>query len=528
MLWEVIFPENIQLTVSAVGLNTLMLHWLLPKETLQDEEVHRGLRMLHMDAVFAQMMAAFTVGPFMIAFAVLLGAPNVVIGLLGAIGPLSQIIQIPAILLVERTGMRKALTIGTASVARSVWIAVASIPLWVPEAWRIYAFLGCLMVFFGLTAVTSCAFASWIRDVIPEEVMTSFFSKRMMFATAAGASVSLLAGMGVDAYHAWFGEALGAYSIIYGLGALAGFIGLHALGNIPEPKMTPPAVHGFRAALARPFQDLAFRNLTFFLGAWCFAANFSGPFFAVYMLRRMELNMTWLLGLTVLSQMMNIISFRIWGRIADRFNNKSVLNMAVPLYFFCLLLWPLMSSWGVQAAMVLVVVFHMLAGIATAGVALAANNMTLLRAPRGEATPYLAVSALIQGAAASIAPIIAGLAADTFDRHAVSIDFHWHYEDMHQPMDLMFSAIRIHGLDFIFLISFVFGLYAIHRLLAVHEEGEVSEAVVRREFFVEVERVARKVSTVAGLRLFTDIAFSRVAGITEEEGKERSDPLGLS
>ncbi len=505
-----------------------MPHWLLPKEQLEDREIHRGLRMLHMDAVFGQMMVALTMGPFMIAFAVLLGAPNVVIGLLGAIGPLSQIIQIPAIFLVERTGLRKALTVGTALVARSVWIVVAGIPLWVPEGLRIPAFTGCLMVYFGLSAITSCAFASWIRDVIPDPVMTGFFSKRMMFATAAGASVSLLAGMGVDAYRAVFGNAMGAYSIIYALGALAGFAGVYALGVIPEPKMAPPGGHGFRAVLSRPFKDHAFRDLTFFLGAWAFATNLSGPFFAVYMLRRMELNMTWLLGLSVLSQVMNIASFSIWGRIADRFNNKSVLSVTVPLYFFCLLLWPLMSSWGIEAAMVLVLIFHVLAGIATAGVGLAANNLTLLRAPRGEATPYLAVSALVQGIAASVAPVLAGLAADTFERHAISIDFHWHYEDMQQPLDIMFSAIQIHGLDFIFLISFVFGLYAIHRLLAVHEEGEVSDAVVRREFFLELERVARKVSTVAGLRLFADVAFSRMAGYSKENSKKQRDPNGLS
>ncbi len=58
-----------------------MLHWLLPREHLDEQDIHRGLRMLHMDAVFGQMMVAFTMGPFMIAFAVLLGAPTVVNGL---------------------------------------------------------------------------------------------------------------------------------------------------------------------------------------------------------------------------------------------------------------------------------------------------------------------------------------------------------------------------------------------------------------------------------------------------------------
>ncbi len=477
-----------------------MSGWLRPVETFEEREVRTGLRMLLWDGAFGQMAFAFTLGPFMIAFAVLLGASNLVVGLIGAIGPLSQALQIPVVFLVERTRQRKMLTVVSAFVARSMWVLVAAVPLWVPPPWRVSSFLALLAIYFGLSAITGCAFTSWIRDVVPEHLMASFFSKRMMLATAAGAVVSLLGGMGVDLYKAHFGNAYGAYALIYFAGALSGYAGVFALARVPEPPMRTAPRNGIMQVVSTPYGDLNFRALVMFLGAWCFATNFSGPFFPVYMIKNLHLNMTWVLGLTVLSQVSNLVFFHVWGRISDRFNNKSVLNLTVPMYFLCLLLWPLMSTPGHHTALAMAIAFHAFGGIATAGVALAANNLVLLSAPRGGATPYLAFNALVQGIAASIAPIVAGCAADLFDQYDLSIVLNWRITDPAHPLAIAVPALHLRGLDFVFLLSFVFGLYAIHRLLAVREEGEVPHSIVRREFFAEVERLVRNVSTVAGLR----------------------------
>ena len=50
-----------------------------------------------------------------------------------------------------------------------------------------------------------------------------------------------------------------------------------------------------------------------------------------------------------------------------------------------------------------------MASMSTAGVSLCAGNITLKLAPQGRAAAYLAVNALVAGAAATIAPISGGL-----------------------------------------------------------------------------------------------------------------------
>ena len=96
-----------------------------PKASINEEETKKGLRMLLFDAICSQCMGVLTGGAFLIA-ALHLGASNVIIGLLAALGPLAQMLQIPAIFLIERTGLRKAAMVISSFGSRLFWIAVAT------------------------------------------------------------------------------------------------------------------------------------------------------------------------------------------------------------------------------------------------------------------------------------------------------------------------------------------------------------------------------------------------------------------
>jgi len=63
--------------------------------------------------------------------------------------------------------------------------------------------------------------------------------------------------------------------------------------------------------LVMPFKDNNFKNLLIFLGSWNFAVNLAAPFFTVYMLKRLQLGISLVIALTVLSQVMNLIFLRI-------------------------------------------------------------------------------------------------------------------------------------------------------------------------------------------------------------------------
>lgn len=499
---------------------TTMFNFLGTKDVLEPADVQKGMRMLLYDGAFAQTMLVFTTGAFLVGFALELGASNTVIGIISAVGPLSQIVQLPSIFLVERIRLRKMLTVVTGVAGRSCWFGIAALPLLREIPYHIPVFLLLLALYYGFSAIASCAYNSWIRDVVPIKTFGVFFAKRMAIATFTGAVLSVAGAFIVDWFSDNKGTPMPAYTIIFVGGALAGLAGTVALGRIAEPAMPADTGGGLANVLRQPFRDVNFRHLLLFMGLWNFAVNFAAPFFAVYLLRRLGLSMTWVIGLSVLSQMVNVLFFRLWGRTADRFSNKSVLTISGPLFIFSFLLWPFTTLPEQHMFTIpLLIAIHVLAGISTAGVNLCAGNFVFKLAPYGKATSYLAVNALVCGVAATISPVIAGFAGDWFTPYELKISLEWLNW---QTADAAFSlpTVDLRGLDFIFMIAFFLGLVALHRLLAVKEEGEVEEALVRQELLSEMRRVVRQVSTVAGVRMMSAFPY----GTLRQWRKRRRDP----
>ncbi|UCG15640.1 MAG: MFS transporter [Phycisphaerales bacterium] len=500
-----------------------MIGTLRPKECIDESEVRSGLQALLYDGVCAQVMGVFTGGAFLVAFALLLGASNVVIGLLAAIGPLTQILQIPAIFLVDRTGLRKALVVLNSFMSRLFWLVVAALPWIVPAEQRVPVLLLCLFLYFGLGTISGCAFNSWMRDFIPESIMGSYFGKRMAIATATGAVLTLLAGFGIEVGKRVLNDAHTPYSILFVLGGAAGLVGVYFLARIPEPKMAPHVPRRVLTVLAEPFREFGFRRLLMFLGAWNFAINLAAPFFVVYMITRLGIPLWFVLSLSVLSQIINVVFFRIWGRLADRFTSKSVLAVSGWMFILSIFLWPFLTMPEKHLLTIpLLIAIHVLAGVSTAGTSLCAGNIALKAAPQGKATAYLAANALVNGGAATVAPILAGLAADWFAKQELALSLRWASTVTAETVfDL--SALSLKGLDFLFMIAVLFGIYAMHRLLAVREEGEVGEKIVLSQLYGEVRKAVRHVSNVAGLRQQYYFPFAKLEDVAQQTESAHTD-----
>jgi hypothetical protein len=88
------------------------------------------------------------------------------------------------------------------------------------------------------------------------------------------------------------------------------------------------------------------------------------------------------------------------------------------------------------------------------------------------------------------------------------------------------AAFDLIGLDFLFVFAVIFGLYSMHRLLAVREEGEVEKDVVLNEFYGEFRKAVRHLSNVAGLRHLYSFPVARMEEPDTPSG--RSDDLPSS
>ncbi len=472
------------------------MRYLQPKEELTEQEVEQGLKALIKDGIASQAMSTFTGGVILVALAVELNASNLVIGLLAAIPALLQLLQLPSIYLVEKVQNRRLIVVLSALLCRLPWLLIAIIPFIISKTAALGLVLGGVFVHSALASVANCAWNSWMRDFVPEKSMGTFFSKRMQITIGVGLILTLLAGGFIDWWkQSYPEEVLYGYSLLFILGFLAGMIGVYFISKIPEPKMNPITPHLLKT-LAPPFKDANFRSLILFTLAWSFAVNLAAPFFTVYMLQSLELGMSLVVIFSVLSQLFSFYFLNVWGKCADRFSNKSVLAVSGPLFLFCILGWTFTTMPEKYFLTIpLLILIHILMGIATSGVAIASSNIGLKLAPRGEATSYLAVNTIISSIGAGIAPILGGKFADFFASCNLSLTLNWK-----SPIkDFKLETLNFSHWDFFFVLAFILGIYALRRLSFIKETGEMEEQFVRQELLDSINRPLRSLSSVAGL-----------------------------
>ncbi len=477
-----------------------------PQDNISPEELEIGLRWLTRNGVGTQVMESIAGGAFLTAFALVLGANNFYIGLIAAIPHFANIGQIGGVYLVEKYRKRRIITLIGGMLSRPM-VLIMGIAAFIPHGPTALALvLVALMGRYGFGAILACSWNAWVRDLIPDERRGAYMSKRLFAMSAFSMPVGLLVALFIDIWSkAGFGPAKYAYAIMFGLAFLVGIYGVFSLTNVPEPQM-PPSEKGFNliGSLKKPFAEENFRHLMIFLGSWHFAINLATPFFTVHMLKRLDLELTYVIAFVTLSQIANILVLRQWGAIADRFTNKSVLAVCGPLYIACIFFWTFTTFPDRHMLTIpLLVVLHIAMGVATAGVSIASTNIAFKLAPKGEATSFLATNSLISAAAAGIAPLIGGLFADFFVDHKLSMILEWESPGRH----IVLQTLKFEHWDFFFLFAVLFGLYAMHRLSLVREEGEVEEKVVLNELMQDARKTLRNLSSIPGLRSATEFPF---------------------
>lgn len=481
---------------------------LEPQAEISEAQREAGLARLIYEAGYSSATASLTSGVILTAFALHLGASNLQVGVLASAPFLGQLLQAPAVLLVERVRRRKAIAVISSIIGRSM-LALMALALFLPPGLAIAAVICGQFILCGFGAVGGCAWNAWLRDLAPQERLGAVFSRRTVYTT----SVSLIAGFAAALLLDRTAEGSGArdwaFAGLYLGGCASGLISAAVVSRMPEPLMPPPAPEplGLFDLLRRPLADPNFRRLIRFLASWQFAVNLATPFFTVFIVRQLGFDMTFVMVLSVVSQITNLLAVRSWGALSDRFAHKSVLAVATPAYILSIVGMVGASQLGdSQAGMIYLIALHMLMGTAVAGVTLAIANIALKLSPRGEATAYVATSALTSSLAAGIAPILGGLLADFFAARRFELLLRWT-----SPQGVaLISPITLSSWDFYFLGAGLFGLYALHRLSFVEEEGQIDRREMAQQVWFETRRVVRNLGTVSGLRALTDLPGSLV------------------
>ncbi|MEZ5559150.1 MAG: MFS transporter [Pseudomonadales bacterium] len=491
-------------------------------DAAMDARLAESIPWIVKNGVGIQIMETLAVGAILTAFAIKLGASNFLIGLLAAIPHLSQLAQLPAIYTIDRVPSRRAVYTWSGYVARPMFLVIA-LTIFIPSN---QVALAVIVVAFTLRyiagAYLSAAWNTWMRDLVPDDVMGKVFGERQKRMLGIGMVTSLVAAGFIDLWGKFVPlPGTYAFGIVYTLAFFGGMYAVMASRHISDVA-GPGHAHKLPVfeRLREPFRHRNFRRLIVFLASWNFAVNLAAPFFAVLMLKRMGLDLIVVIALATLSQLAAYFTVNHWGEIADRFSNKSVLRVCAPLFILCIFLWTFTTMPDIHMfTYPLLVLIHVAAGLANAGVGLASGNITLKLAPKGNATAYLSASSMVNALAAGTAAMVGGLTADLFASKELSLILRWHSGVTSTEI----NAMDFSYWDFFFLFATAIGIYALHRLSLVQEEGEVAEGVLFDHLKNGARRTLRNLSTVAGLRASTDYPLDTLIDDAKRNGADDED-----
>jgi len=453
----------------------------LPKTTLSRDETRRGLRVLTLESMASTGFSSITSSAFIVAFALVLGANNFQIGILASIPLITDVFQIPAVWIIEKFRCRKIVVFATWLISQLLWVPIALLPLImeIPGAAAISMLIGLMAVRGMLNAFTNCGWSSWMRDLIPQKIIGRYFARRLSLATTVSIVLGLGAAFFLDYWDEIGGGVLG-YSWVLLIGLV--FFGLASpafTAAVPEPKMLP--VTGRRPAflqtITTPLRDRNYRQLMKFLMFWGFALSMAFPFFEVFMLRDLNLSILIVIILATITEVLIVISLRFWGPLSDRFGSKVIMSSSTSLFLLVLLGWSFVVIQGQSELLIpLLVILHILEGIATAGILLSEEALSLKLAPQGQATSYTSGASLADSAGTGIGVLAGGFLADLFTGRMLKLDL----SGVAPLLGINSGEIQLSGFYFLFTLSFVIGLITLRTLQSVHEPGTARWEVVRR------------------------------------------------
>ena len=490
--------------------------FLAPQAHVTAAERARAVRNLLVDAAAATAVGALNSGVVLLALALHIGASTMQVGLLAAIPLITQVLQAPAVKLVETLRQRRLISVAALVLARLSLPVYALVPFIPERNTAVVVLLAAALVHYGFNAVAACSWNSWIKDLVPAETLGRFASRRGLVGTAVSAAATLGAALALN--QAKGDEALAdwIFAGLYLVGFLFGVISTIALARVPELAMGPRTASApLLRLLWQPLKDRNFRSLLRYLASWQFAVNLAMPFITVYIVRELGFDVSFVLLLTLASQVANIAVVRGWGYLSDRYTNKSVLSAATPLFILCIVGMAFAGELDSHAARgAYLLLLHVVMGAAGAGVGIASGNIVMKLSPGGQSTSYMATNALVGAVAAGVAPVIGGWAAEFFARRSLSLELQWTSpQGVNELIGLSFSHW-----EFFFLLSAAMGLYTLHRLSVVKEAGTVPPRELVQLAWSSARRAVRNASSVAGLMVA--VAFP-AADLIEARSRRR-------
>jgi MFS family permease len=428
--------------------------------------IRTSLRASTIDGGLSTVFSNVTGGVLLSSFLLNLGASPFEIGMVASLPMLANLLQPLGALLSNRSNSRHDYGIWTFLPSRLIWL-VLLISIVLREAipdfseYLVYLTLTLVVVSSILAALGSASWMSWLAALVPSKLRGRYYSIRNVVSNIASLLCLPIASFIIS--H-WQGGAIAGYGIVLSISILAGLTSLACQQFMvdinpqkyqtacqveykPENNQTNYQANLFNSLinnLISPFKDSNLIIFLIYFALWGFAVNLSTPFFNLYMLDNLKVDITWVTLFSSLSSGANMLMLLVWGRLSDRVGNRPLLIFAGLAIAITPLFWLFAGLSQVQSQLwIYLLIFHLFLGGTWAAIDLGSNNIQIAIAPIQHHATFFAIASALAGVGSALGTTAGGILAQ-----------YAHYE----------------GIFGVFFLSAILRLVAIVPLLFLHEK----------------------------------------------------------
>ncbi|MEH2323013.1 MAG: MFS transporter [Nostoc sp.] len=411
---------------------------LSPTSRIPKDVIRTSLKASTTDSVLAAVYSLGTGGILLSNFLVELGASPMVFGMLCSIPMLVNLIQPLGAYLSERSSSRFQYSLRTHGIGRLLWLVLV-IGI-VGVTWEVInthqlVILTLLIVLFSnlLGGLGAPSWLSWVAMIVPRQLRGRYFGIRNSAASLTNLVCVPIAGLVVS--H-WDGGSIQGYGVVLLVGIVFGIVGLGCQyfqvdmnprsqntyycklpqtneiqqeardllalsnGDITERDSTPPV-----APASSIWKNSNFLRFLVYFSFWALAVNLSSPFFNLYMLDTLDLDVSYVTIYNSLQAGATLLMLILWGKLADKIGNRPILICIGILVAATPLLWLGISANHLDIWLWLPLL-HILTGGTWAAIDLCNNNIQLAIAPTKNQSIYFATAAAVAGASGALGTTI--------------------------------------------------------------------------------------------------------------------------
>jgi len=313
-------------------------------------------------------------GSWMNTFQLMLGFDDIHFGLMTAVVPAAALANLAAVVIIERTGLRKYLFIVSMSISRLLWLVVAVILVTLGGTRvGIWLVLVTVLVSWVLASLGSPAWLTWMGDLLPKRIRGRYWARRSQIArlilipVAIGLSIFMDYMMDpskpttpeAQPQVVWALAGMLVLAAMLGLGDILVFLRIREVMPTTPDKPPPPVVNidvsrpgtgGIVGAvgyvgryvgavvwqlLIGPLREHAFRRYVLYGATVNFALTVGGSFYIRNMkenlgLSHLSINIIYM----ILGPLMAILAARPWGRLIDRWGRRPAMMVATVVAAF--------------------------------------------------------------------------------------------------------------------------------------------------------------------------------------------------